>query len=92
MKPLLARIGGGAGAPASSPSPSGPTAAAGTTTFGVADGQQAVRIVRRGRTKAVETPDIHFILSRFVRIVRQPASVGRETRVHYHFAQPAPVD
>ena len=49
MKPLLARIGGGAGAPASSPSPSpsGPTAAAGTTTFGLADGQQAVRLVRR---------------------------------------------
>jgi acetyl esterase/lipase len=47
MKPLLARMGGGAGAPASSPSPSGPTAAAGTTTPGVADGQQAVRIVRR---------------------------------------------
>jgi acetyl esterase/lipase len=46
MKPLLARMGGGAGAPSSSPSPSGPTAAAGTTTFGVADGQQAVRIVR----------------------------------------------
>ena len=37
MKPLLARMGGGAGAPASSLSLSGPTAAAGTTTFGMAD-------------------------------------------------------
>ena len=57
MKPLLTRIGGGAGAPSASPSPSGPTAAAGTTTPGVADGQQAVRIVRQRAAEWGITPN-----------------------------------